>query len=131
MGYLYPMEIVPAKQKYYNIFSKEKFKSVLNYYLREDIQCDRKLADQVLVGALAAVELDCIADMENKELEAELTSQHYLDYVEIANKAICDSKTDREDVREFVDRISKLCYAKFCILNFVFLAFLAKILRHN
>ena len=111
MGYLTPLEIVPAKQKYYNVFSKEKFKSVLNYYLREDIQCDRKLADQVLVGALAAVELDCIADMENKELDAELTSQHYLDYVEIANEAIRDSKTDRENIREFVDRISKLCYA--------------------
>lgn len=112
MGYVNPMKIIPVKQVYHNLFSKEKFKRVLDYYLREDIQCDRKLANQVLVGALASVELDCIADLDNKELYAELTSQHYLDYAEIANEAIRVSKTDREDVRKFVDRISKFCYAK-------------------
>ncbi len=112
MGNVNPMRIVPVKQVYHNIFSKEKFKSVLGFCLSKDHGNDVKLVEQLLVGALAAVELDCIADMEDKELEAELTSQHYLDYAEIANKAICDSKTDREDVREFVDRISKLCHTK-------------------
>ena len=112
MGNVNPMRIVPVKQVYHNIFSKEKFKSVLGFCLSKDHGSDVKLVEQLLVGALAAVELDCIADMEDKELEAELTRQHYLGYVKIANEVICASKTDREDVREFVDRISKLCYAK-------------------
>lgn len=112
MGKLVPMEYVPAKQVYYNFLSQEKFKSILTFCLREDNEYDKKLVEQLLVGALAAVELDCIADINNEELNAELTGQHYLEYVEIANEAIRTSMTDREDAREFINRISKLCYAK-------------------
>lgn len=112
MGQYYPMELVPRKIEYHNIFSKAKFKSVLEFCLSKDHGSDVKLVEQLLVGTLAAVELDCIADLDNQELEAELVSQHYLNYVEITNEVIRDSKTDRVDVREFVDRISKLCYAK-------------------
>jgi spore maturation protein CgeB len=112
MGQYYPMELVPRKIEYHNIFSKAKFKSVLEFCLSKDHGSDVKLVEQLLVGTLAAVELDCIADLDNQELEAELVSQHYLDYVEITNEVIRDSKTDRVDVREFVDRISKHCHAK-------------------
>ena len=112
MGQYYPLEVVPRKIEYHNIFSKAKFKSVLEFCLSKDHGSEEKLVEQLLMGAMAAAELDCIADLKNNELEVELTSQHYLDYAQIANEAICDSKTDREDVREFVDRISKLCYAK-------------------
>lgn len=111
MGKYCPLEVVPKKFEYHNIFSKAKFKSVLEFCLCKEHGCDVKLVEQLLAGALAAVELDCIADMENEELETEFTSQHYLEYVEIANEVIRDSKTDRENIREFVDRISKLCYA--------------------
>ena len=112
MGQYYPMELVPRKIEYHNIFSKAKFKSVLEFCLSKDHGSDVKLVEQLLVGTLAAVELDCIADLDNQELEAELVSQHYLDYVEITNEVIRDSETDRVDVREFVDRISKHCHTK-------------------
>lgn len=105
-------KLVPAKQYYYNILSKDKFKDILSFCLVTEHESDIKLVEQLLAGALAAVELDCIADINNKELDVTLTSQHYLDYVKIANEAIRISRADREDVREFIDRISKLCYAK-------------------
>lgn len=112
MGNVNPMRIVPVKQVHHNIFSKEKFKSVLEFCLRKNHDSNDKLIEQLLVGALAAVELDCIADLEDENMHADLTSQHYLSYVGIAKKVIRTSKTEREDIREFVDRISKLCYAK-------------------
>jgi hypothetical protein len=88
MGKYCPLEVVPKKFEYHNIFSKAKFKSVLEFCLCKDHGCDVKLVEQLLAGALAAVELDCIADMESEELETEFTSQHYLEYVEIANEVI-------------------------------------------
>lgn len=112
MGQYVPAKIVPVKQIYHNIFSKRKFKDILEYCLREDNHSDKKLVEQLLAGALAGVELDCIADINNEKGDAKLTGQHYLGYVEIANEAIRTSRTEREDVRAFVDRISKLCYAK-------------------
>ena len=112
MGHEIPGILVPETIKFYNILSKEKFKSILKFCLHKDNEHDKRLVEQLLAGALAAVELDCIADINDEALDAELTGQHYLEYVEIANEVIRTSRTEREDVRAFVDRISKLCYAK-------------------
>ena len=120
MGRNIPAKFVPEMIKYHNILSKEKFKSILEHCLCQDHNSNIKLIEQLLVGALAAVELDCIADINDDRGDPELKSQHYLEYVEIANEVICASKTDREDVREFVDRISKLCYSKTSQTSFLF-----------
>ena len=111
MGYEIPGRLVPETIIYHNILSKEKFKTILKFCLREDNEHDKKLVEQLLAGALAAVELDCIADI-NEDLDAELTSQHYQEYVSIVNEVIRITRTDREDLREFINRITKLCNAK-------------------
>lgn len=112
MGKQTPGKFVPAKVVYHNILTKDKFKDILEFCLSEDNEFDVNLVEQLLAGALAAVELDCIADVRDENLDAELTAKHYLKYIEIAGEAIRTGGADREDIRAFMNRINKLCSTK-------------------
>lgn len=72
------IKYVPEKQIYNNIFSKKMFKAVLEHCLGNPAG-DPRLEENLLPGALAAVELDCVADLKNTELNALMAKQHYLE----------------------------------------------------
>lgn len=102
-------KMIPEKQYYHNIVSKKKFKDTLDFFLANesaDVPAnDKLLMEKLLIGTLAAVELDCIADLKNNVLNLSKTKKHYLDYAKIAKR----SKLDREDIQEFICRIEKHC----------------------
>ncbi len=109
MGRLDPIENIPKTQIYYNFFSTKKFKDVLTCCCKRESGKKAQLIEQVLIGALAAVELDCIADLENEELDANLTTEHYKQYIQIANDVMEENGLSHEEVRNFICRMKKYC----------------------
>ncbi len=111
MGKGTPLDLIPAKQLYHNILSKNKFKAILEYCLDVSNTDDAnvKLVEQLFLGALAAVELDLNADIHNKDLDVEQTKAHYREYVEIAKKVLAKSGSSREDLQAFISRMDKYC----------------------
>lgn len=94
-----------SKQYYHNIITKQMFKLIVKDFSDKDSSNDKTLMEKVFIGAMAAITLDCIADVKHKELNIEKTKKHYLEYVKIARK----SNIDREDVRLFISEIENLC----------------------
>lgn len=104
-----PVGYIPQKQIYHNIFSKKKFKDVLTFCCEYKIAQNSHLVEQMLLGALSATELDCIADLENKVLNANQTKEHYKQYIQIAIKVMKETESDKEEVHSFIYRMEKLC----------------------
>lgn len=102
------IKYVPEKQIYNNIFSKKMFKAVLEHCLGNPAG-DPRLEENLLPGALAAVELDCIADLKNTELNALMTKQHYLEYVKITDNAVEKTGSNHLEVRNFINRMNQYC----------------------
>ncbi len=109
MGAHIPIEYIPKTQIYHNVFSTKKFKEVLEFCCEYKIAKDAHLVAQMLLGALAATELDCIADLGNEELDANLTKEHYKQYIQIANDVLKEIGSSNEEVRNFICRMEKYC----------------------
>lgn len=109
MGSIVPIEYIPKTQIYNNYLSTKKFKDILACCCKHESGKKAQLIEQMIIGALASVELDCIADLENEELDANLTKEHYKQYIQIANDVMQENGLSNEEVRNFICRMKKYC----------------------
>ncbi len=98
--------LVTERQRYYNMISKKYFKLILEDIVNDESENDKALMEKSLIGAMAMIELDCIADMKNEALSKEKTKKHYLEYTKLAQRS---KLAIRDDVKRFIDRIKQYC----------------------
>lgn len=78
--------VMPARQYYFNTISIKRFGAILDFLVKEQQVVTREKMFKGLLGALALIELDYEADMNDIELDKEMTKKHYLKYVSVAKK---------------------------------------------